>query len=199
MNHTLKIVLSVAIIGLWSCAKKSNSSQLSKEESAEFQQKGQQIVMAARSALGGKLISALNTGGPTGAISFCSIEAIPITDSVATAHMVFLKRITDRPRNPGNRANTSELKMIDSLKTLLAKGEPLKPVVLRNRNNEIVMAYYPILTEPMCLQCHGNREKDMHPKTLAELQSAYPADEATEYTAGALRGLWAVGLKRQKK
>jgi hypothetical protein len=57
--------------------------------------------------------------------------------------------------------------------------------------------YSPIvITNPLCLQCHGIPGTDLAPSTVALLQQLYPRDEATGFKLGDLRGLWRVDFAR---
>lgn len=88
---------------------------------------GQQLAMAAKAELGKNLLQAIKTKGAEGAVAFCNTRAIPLTDSMAQALNVHLRRVSDAPRNPKNQANTSELAYIQAVKTALAKGEQPAP------------------------------------------------------------------------
>ena len=68
-----------------------------------------QLAMATQSQLGKNLIAAIQRGGTEEAIPFCSIKAIPLTDSMAVAAKAKIQRVTDRPRNPLNSASEEEI------------------------------------------------------------------------------------------
>ena len=98
-------------------------------------------------------MSQITANGTEAALSFCNVQAIPLTDSMALAQSVQIKRVSDRPRNPDNRANEKELDYILSQKESLSKGEAPKPMSFED--NGLTIGYYPIMTNAMCLQCHG--------------------------------------------
>ena len=58
--------------------------------------------------------------------------------------------------------------------------------------------YYPITTQAMCLQCHGNPESDIAPETLSAIERFYPEDLATGYGENELRGIWVVEMAKVK-
>ena len=44
------------------------------------------------------------------------------------------------------------------------------------------------------MQCHGNPDSQIKDATLAKINQLYPADEATGYSEGELRGIWVVEM-----
>ena len=67
-------------------------------------EQGQSFAMQTQRVLASNLISEINANGTVEAISFCSEKAYPLTDSMALALNVKLKRVSDKPRNPKNNA-----------------------------------------------------------------------------------------------
>lgn len=147
------------------------------------------VAQAAFERLSGELGKAMAEGGPTHAIPFCSTEAGSLTAEVAEAHGVELVRLSDRPRNPAQRATGEDLAALEAM-----RGER-KPSVAWEADGTAVVRLPIVLNNPICLNCHGGEEvAEETRKVLAEL---YPADEATGYTMDDLRGLWRIELPRQ--
>lgn len=162
----------------------------------DYEAQGQQLAMQAKGQLGSQLMQALQQGGPTYAVSFCHTQAISITDRVAQEVGAGIKRVSDKPRNPLNQANAIELNVINSMKALLAKGQTLSPVV--QEHSETVTGYYPIVTNPMCLNCHGAEGTQIAPETLTVLRTLYPQDKATGYDINQLRGVFVVDMTKSE-
>ncbi len=156
---------------------------------------GQSIAMQTKGVLGKNLLEAINTKGTENAISFCSTKAIPITDSMAVVLNAKIKRVSDRNRNPKNKANEQELKYIEKIKELMKKNLPTKPELITLNDKSI--GYYPITTNKMCLQCHGKPEIDITSKTLTKIKSIYPNDRATNYNENELRGIWVIEMNKK--
>lgn len=159
-----------------------------------YMERGLQLAMQTKAVLGKNLLQAIQTQGADGAVSFCSTKALPITDSMATVLNTNIKRVSDRNRNPLNAANKEELAFIQSCRTQQLEGKPLKPQVSEMDNK--VIAYYPILTDKMCLQCHGSPITQILPATLTSISKAYPGDKATGFSEGELRGIWVVEMSK---
>ncbi len=155
-------------------------------------EKGLSFVMQTQSVLASNLISEINANGTVDAMSFCSEKAYPLTDSMALALNVKLKRVSDKPRNPMNKANREELDYISKSKEILAKGEEIKPEMTEIDGK--LVGYYPIITNQICMQCHGNQKTDVNQETLSLLEKLYPDDKGIGYKINELRGIWVVEM-----
>ncbi|HZV54142.1 MAG TPA: EAL domain-containing protein [Rhodocyclaceae bacterium] len=97
--------------------------------------------------------------------------------------------VSDRPRNPRNRADAIEMVAIEHFQQ--HPDEKLRFISFVNEQNQ---AYYhyarPIWVEPYCLECHGAREKA--PETIrAKYAAAY------DYKVGELRGIMSIKVSAQ--
>jgi mono/diheme cytochrome c family protein len=160
-----------------------------------YMEQGQQYAMATKAVLGKNLLGAINKKGSAGAVEFCNTRAIPLTDSMQYVQNVQIKRVSDQNRNPDNRANADELAYIQAAKAALQNGETIQGKVAE-RNGQMV-GYYPIITNDMCLQCHGDPANDISPETLNKIQTLYPDDAATGYKTNELRGIWVVEMPKK--
>ena len=160
------------------------------EEALSPAEQGKKMAMTTKAILGKNLMGAIQQRGTDGAISFCNIEAILLTDSMATVQNAQIKRVSDRNRNPNNAANSSELAYINKAKEQLVQGEDIFPYFEEVDGHK--RGFYPILTNQMCLQCHGRPQIDIAPSTLALLRDLYPNDQAVGYGENELRGIWVV-------
>lgn len=153
------------------------------------QQLAQQWTAEAFAALSGRLMEAIKTDGHPAAIHVCAMEAGDLLDGVAEAHGASIRRVTDRPRNPANRADARDLEVMEMIRAMIADGDTPKPVADEN------VVRMPIrVAMPLCLTCHGDPQRDIAPETLAAIRKRYPDDMATGYREGDLRGLWRVEM-----
>ncbi len=158
--------------------------------------KGQAIAAQAFGVLSSRLGKAIADAGLTNAIQFCSVHGITLTTAVGVTNEVVLRRVTHRPRNTQNRADTNELELIRYFESELNKGATPQPAIGTNRTG-FYTYYAPIvLTLPLCLNCHGQPGQDIQPEVLTQLKATYPADDATGFKLGQLRGLWSVDFKQ---
>jgi len=201
MQKSLFAIACVALI-TWaaaSCKGEGDTTGETTQPVAErtpedYLEQGKQFALETKAVLGKNLVQAIQTQGAAGAVAFCSERAYPLTDSMAVALGASLKRVSDRNRNPQNAANAAELAYIQECRSLQEQGMPLKPRL--TESGDRVTAYYPILAEAMCLQCHGTPESQVLPETLAAIRQKYPDDKATGFAEGDLRGIWVVEMQR---
>jgi hypothetical protein len=170
---------------------------LSPEVQPRAAERGHQIAAATFSVLSSNLQSAIQSGGVVNALPFCSLAAAPLTKSVAQEHGVSVRRVTHRPRNPAARANSQEAAVLEGFAAAIAAGatNPPPTAVVTNLVPGHATYFAPILlSQPLCLQCHGDPERDIPPAALATLRRLYPQDEATGFQPGQLRGMWRIDL-----
>jgi hypothetical protein len=158
------------------------------QDSASFAAQADAAALALMQTLIGQLTSALAEGGPAHAIEFCATAALPLTDSVGSAHGVEMRRVTDRPRNPANAADADDRAVLAAFAgTLQAAGSLPQYRVHRSADGE--WRYYrPLLVGALCVQCHGPAGS-LTPEVVRVLREQYPRDEATGYAEGELRGV----------
>ncbi len=176
---------------------KEKEITLSSEELAKYTEKGFEYVMQTKGALGKNLMGTITKEGTVAALSFCNKKAYPLTDSVANILNVQIKRVSDKNRNPKNKANTVELAYIEKIKTHINLGEKPKPYTIEKEDK--ILSYYPIMTNGMCMQCHGKSNEEILPNTLAKLNELYPEDKAQGYGINELRGIWVVEMNKRLK
>lgn len=175
--------------------KYQNMESHTNQTKEDFKKHGLMLAMQTKSALGSQLKQALGEKGVDGAISFCNEQAIPITSGMSEQLNANIKRVSDRPRNPNNAADHHELAIINSLKQAMDKGKKPTPTVVEH--NSKMIGYYPIVTNGMCLGCHGSPEKQIDSKTLSIIRELYPQDKAIGYNTNQLRGLFVVEMEKE--
>lgn len=197
--HTL-FVLSPLLL-LLSCGgrntnEQSDTAQLNApKDTVDYLALGQEYAAQTQSVLGKNLMQAIQSEGSAYAVDFCNTRAYPLTDSMAQLLNVHLKRVSDQPRNLDNSAQGTQLEYIRSAKEKLGRGEKVTPQLQEFEGKMI--AYYPIITNTMCLQCHGDPDSQINQETLAKLNTLYPDDQARGYAENQLRGIWVVEMDKE--
>jgi nitrate reductase cytochrome c-type subunit len=176
--------------------KRKNTTLSDSSEEKLYLGLGKNIAASTQAVLGKNLMNAMAKGGPEYALEFCNSKAIPLTDSMAIVHKTAIKRVSDKVRNPLNEANMLEKSIIVAIKEQLKNGETPKPEIREVKGK--IVAYYPIVTNAMCLQCHGKVNETVQQKTFEKINDFYPNDKATGYTVNQLRGLWVVEMQKTK-
>ena len=164
---------------------------------AQARQRGRAIVSQAFSLLSTNLATALRDGGATNAIPYCSMEATPLTRAVAETNKVVLRRATHKPRNPSNRATPEEVRLLRRFQEdVIAQRTP--PAVVQTNASGTISFFAPIvINNPLCLNCHGERNTEVKPETLEVLARLYPKDEAVGFKLNDLRGLWRIDFRAE--
>lgn len=148
--------------------------------------------------LQGQLQAAMKAGGPVSAIGVCQQAAPAIAANLSEESGAEVRRIALKERNP---AAAPEGELRDRLEQLAAA--PLsadgKPAVMQwtSGSGADARAHFmraiPMKEQP-CAACHGTA---IAPEVQARLAELYPADKATGFKPGDLRGAilvsWPVG------
>jgi len=199
---TLSIVLIFWSFLLVSCNKKESSTHSVEEKNivelpeVNYLEIGKELAMQTKASLGKNLIMAINKKGSDRAVEFCKTKAIPITDSMSVILDATIKRVSDKSRNSNNQANEAELAYINSWKEAKENGEEHRSLL--TEIDEKMVGYYPIVTNQMCLQCHGTPEKQINTPTLSKIKKLYPTDNAVGYADGEIRGLFVVEMNKNQ-
>lgn len=142
-----------------------------------------------------KLLDMLNTqiakDGPASAVAVCSEKAPQMAKAASEQTGWAIRRVSLRNRNPKAVPDAWELAALNDFDQRTAAGE--KPATLEKY--ELVETatgkeyrYMKALpTQQVCLACHGPSEK-ISPEVAEKLHTLYPADKATGYSVGQIRG-----------
>jgi len=179
---------AVALLLLGGCVHNKNGFNAREKE--KVVSLGEMAVKRLMSQLKTNLGMALKEGGFAKAVDFCAGKAQELTAKVNKELVVVkVSRLSDKYRNPKDRATGEDLKVIEELKEKLKEGK-LPKYVIRKEGNYFVY-YKPIIVAPFCLNCHGEPTR-MNPEVLRVLREKYPKDKALGYKAGQLRGVFKV-------
>ncbi len=141
--------------------------------------------------LAGELKKSLEANGPEGSIAVCKDKAPLIAAAVSKSSGFNVTRVSPKNRNPNGSPDAWEAQAQAKLEARLAAGE--KPenlemwevVSTAGKNKEFRYAKA-LMTQPVCLTCHGANLGD---GIKAKLAAEYPGDKATGYAPGTVRGI----------
>jgi len=162
-----------------------------------YNQKANKISKELLKTLGGNLKKELKSNGPIAALKYCSTKAYDLTKSVSDKHgkNINIKRISLKPRNPSDAANKDETVILKSMEAMYKVG--VQPKNITQKKDGKVIVYKPlIIKKKACLICHGDVAKNK-PKLAKEIKNLYPADKATGYKMGDLRGAIVVTFEKK--
>lgn len=142
-----------------------------------------------------KLLEVLNTqiakDGVASAVTVCSEKAPQMAKAASEQSGWAIRRVSLRNRNPKAVPDAWELAALEDFDRRTAAGET--PVSLEKyavveeggRKEYRYMKALPV--QQVCVACHGASEK-ITPEVTERLNALYPADKATGYAVGQIRG-----------
>ena len=146
------------------------------------------IVKEFMKTLMSELKTAISKGGYENAIDICSKKAMKITEELSRKYGVYLKRTTEKYRNPKNKPDEYELSILRKLKKMHREGKlPSEYHEKIEKEGKTLLVYVkPLVVKPFCLGCHG---KNIAEGVRNKLKKIYPTDKATGYSPGDFRGI----------
>jgi hypothetical protein len=147
-------------------------------------------------ALQSELKAAMQTGGPVAAIGVCNTQAMPITQKVAAEQGLRLSRVSLNNRNPANLPNEWQTAVLKAFEQKQAEGKDIGSLAWSETVNvdgkQEFRFMKAIPTNAVCLSCHGT---ELSPEVSRVLTGLYPADRATGYNEGDIRGAFVASRK----
>lgn len=159
---------------------------------------GKVIQAGVQSALQQQLKTAIEEGGVPHALAFCSITAIPLTDSMSKLYGAQVRRVSHKPRNSMHQPDSTEAIYLDGYLYNVEQRLPLEENVQILRATEEILYTAPIvISSPLCINCHGISGKQITEETLALLRDRYPNDQAVGFALNDFRGMWSIRMSRK--
>ena len=187
----MKILQSIALISLSASLLLASQSELK-----EVKQTAKTTSQLLLKTLGSNMKKNMEAGGPMQALDFCSKEAYNLTEKVnkGLPKGVSVKRITLKARNSANSAQKDETTVLEALAKLQSANVVLPKMLIEKVDANTYKVYKPlVINKKVCLKCHGDIQNK---KLKAEIEKRYPADKATHYKMGDLRGAIVTTIKK---
>ena len=148
--------------------------------------------------LAGKLLAAINAGGPESAIAVCETLAPAAAGEISREKGWRVTRVTLKVRNPVlGMPDPWEQRVLADFDARAARGETPDALELGEVVSEPQGKYFryakalPVI--PLCTVCHGAPDS-ISAGVKERLAKQYPHDRATGYGVGQIRG--AISIKR---
>lgn len=171
-------------------ACQQSEDQLSPELVEQAQSLSAQFV----STLQPTLQSAMQTGGPTGAIEVCATEAPRIAAELSAASGWEVNRVSLRARNQLSAVPDNwEAEVLTEFDQRQVAGEPVEQLKVAAVVDGEFRYMQAQAAGPLCLTCHGT---EISSDVQSVLSQHYPQDMATGYTLGQIRGAISVRKPR---
>lgn len=144
-----------------------------------------------------ELKAALKDGGPVKAINVCKTVAPSIAEQQSATIEMQVGRTALKVRNPDNAPDAFETAVLEKFVADIEAGKDAKTLehaeIIEVGDDKVFryMKAIPTMEKP-CLACHG---ETLAPEVKAEIEKAYPDDQATGFKAGDLRGAFTISKK----
>lgn len=148
--------------------------------------RAQLVILAIHDATSRELTSELSSGGPGVAVRVCHLSATSLIYRLGHQEGIAAGRTAARLRVPANAPRPWAAPIVKQYAN--AKAASVDAFVVDLGDKVGVMS--PLAHRPVCSSCHGIDEK-LDPRVREELKDRYPADRATGFKDGDLRGwIW---------
>jgi hypothetical protein len=121
LNHYYVVGLAITIF--FSCKTKVNPA----EDLVAWKNKGDSLVNRSFDTLRNTLLKAIGENGFAGAVTVCNTEA-PGLMNVYAGKGTSIRRATEKFRNPANRADSTERKILQYYQGLMRDKKELTPI-----------------------------------------------------------------------
>ncbi|PHS25710.1 MAG: hypothetical protein COA83_04655 [Methylophaga sp.] len=163
------------------------------DEQQEFQLQSKAVIKEFATTLKGALVGAMKSGGPTEAIQVCNQVAPMIAATLSEKYGLEIARTSLKVRNPDNKANCWEQKVLKQFEDRKQAGEEITTLIVSEKvasgDSQELRIMKAIPTGKVCLSCHGSNIAEPVQASLSEL---YPGDQATGYQLGDIRGAFTI-------
>ena len=150
-------------------------------------------VTAFAGALKSELVTAMQAGGALNAIEVCNTRAPEIARQASVDSGMSLSRVSLRNRNPRNAPNDWQTAVLRDFEQRKQAGEAVDNLswsaTVETGQGKEYRFMKAIPTAPVCLACHG---EDLAPAVAEKIAELYPADKATGFRTGDIRGAFVV-------
>lgn len=171
------------------------SGEGSDADTEKYLKTGDQISAVAQKELLANVSREIQRSGPEGAVDYCHLRAMPLTDSVSQLFSADIRRLSDKNRNPDNVIETeADQQAWTRLREMMADSAISEKHFLTREKDAVI--YYKAIPLGMsaCLACHGHKNSDISVATQRIIDEKYPRDKAFGYELGELRGMWKIKM-----
>lgn len=161
----------------------------SAQDTAALKAEGAALIKEYADTMGAALKGAIDRDGPMGAIAVCNEAAPRIAAELGAKSGWTVRRTALKVRNPAAAASPYERAVLEDFQARLAGGGDIATLaraeIVEEDGGKVFHLVKAIPTAELCLTCHGGAVK---PEIKAKVDSLYPADAATGFKLGDLRG-----------
>ncbi len=169
------------------------------EETTAVKKEGVGYIKMLGKALKSQLKQHLKTDtSALSAVQFCSTQAQTMTAHVNQKLPAYAKvrRTALKVRNLANKADETDIKVMESYIEKIQSGTFSPEDIEVVKVGESYRVYKPLLTQKVCLKCHGTT---LNPHIVETIHKFYPKDQAIGFKEGDLRGVIVAEIAKSRK
>jgi hypothetical protein len=159
--------------------------------------KGLKLVLFSQKKISMKVEEAYNKEGVEKAMGYCVLSNNSFIDSIEKKEFVKMRRVSLKPRNPGNIPDSTEKSMLEAYEYNIRNkiSTNSHPPLIQDKT---ILFTAPVLIESTCLKCHGIPGKDIREADYKIIKAKYPKDEAVNYRLEELVGMWSLVIDKKE-
>lgn len=185
--HCIGLLLACAVCGL-------PGAVAAPPVDAELVSAARQTAQTLGARLKSQLTAAIAAGGPAAALAVCNTTAPAIAGDLAASYGGEVGRTALRVRNAANAPDAYERAVLEDFAARVAAGEDpatLEHAAVVEEDGQRRLRYLKAIpmAEAPCASCHGMA---IAPDLAARIRALYPADAATGFVPGELRGAFSL-------
>ena len=163
------------------------------DDAKEFKTQANQAIKEFAETLKSALMLSMQTDGSVKTIGVCKDIAPKVAQQVSAKYNLDVSRTALKVRNPENKADEWEARVLGNFEKRLEKGETVKKLTFSEQVGNDGIKQWRLMkaigTDLVCISCHGEKIPD---PIKAELKKLYPEDQATGFSVGSVRGAFTV-------
>jgi len=186
MMKRVNRIFAVVAVGLF-VQSGATANEFNKDSAV---QEAKVITKSFAGSLKKELVAAMGDGGPINALEVCNVKAMPISADATSNSDAMVSRVSLKNRNPLNIPNEWQELVLKDFDQRAAAGENVESMasaqVVKLDSGKHQLRFMKALpTGGVCLACHGQQ---IDASVKSRLNELYPADRATGYSVGEVRG-----------
>ncbi len=203
LKNILFLIILIVTCGYWlgckpdkpvdreAIKKEMEGREIKRLTDAEIMAKGEEIAKQSLNITQQTFQQALTTAveeqGVAGAITYCNTNAMEMVKKLEDSLGISIKRVTNKPRNPADSLSGIEKEIWEAYEYAPASASGQ---IQELSSTELIYTKPILISAGLCLNCHGRVGEELATENHQLITELYPADQATGYQLGDLRGMW---------
>lgn len=158
-------------------------------------QETREVALGMYQQLAARLVAELKSGPPDAALAVCATVAEGMAARASAERGWRIARVSLKPRNPMFGGDNWEREALADFTARRVRGEDPDQMerveIVTEPSGRFVRYIKALHMLPLCMECHGPYDT-LKPEIGAALRREYPADRATDFRTGQIRGGLAV-------